>query len=37
MAVIPISVSPKEAQAAIDEALEKYSTQLRELNQFVCP
>jgi hypothetical protein len=35
MAVIPVSVSAKEAQVAIDEALEKVAKQLRELNQFV--
>jgi hypothetical protein len=37
MAVIPVSVSAKEAQVAIDEALEKVAKQLRELNQFVRP
>ncbi|KAJ5766071.1 uncharacterized protein N7511_003687 [Penicillium nucicola] len=35
MAVIPVSISPEQAQAAIDEALEKVSTQLRELNHFI--
>lgn len=35
MAVIPVTVSAKEAQVAIDEALEKVDKQLRELNQFV--
>ncbi|KAJ5798702.1 uncharacterized protein N7503_006207 [Penicillium pulvis] len=35
MAVIPVSVSAKEAQIAIDEALEKVAKQLRELNQFI--
>lgn len=35
MAVIPVTVSAKEAQIAIDEALEKVDKQLRELNQFV--
>jgi ribosome-associated translation inhibitor RaiA len=36
MAVAPtISIAPKEAQAAIDNALEKVSKQLRELNHYV--
>jgi sorbitol-specific phosphotransferase system component IIA len=36
MAVSPtISIPPKEAQAAIDNVLEKVSKQLRELNHYV--
>lgn len=36
MAVGPtILIPPKEAQAAIDNALEKVSKQLRELNHYV--
>jgi hypothetical protein len=30
-----ISISPEKAKAAIDKALEKVATQLRELNNYV--
>ncbi|KAJ5917279.1 hypothetical protein N7466_010833 [Penicillium verhagenii] len=35
MTVVPVSVSPSEAQIAVDEALEKVAKQLRDLNHYI--